>query len=74
MELVLNVQLKQPTTCALATHALVDSGATGSFIDSRFVEKYKIVKIPLKHPIHITNSDQSSNSLGDITHYARIKL
>ena len=47
--------------------ALVDSGATGIFIDSRFMDNSKLHSMPLSRPIPVRNVDGSSNQLGRIT-------
>ena len=46
--------------------ALVDSGATGSFIDQAFVEENNIATCPLHRPILISNVDGTPNEGGII--------
>src|SRR5216684_8584332 len=48
--------------------ALVDSGATGSFISWRLVARHRMKKVPLPKPITICNADDTTNKLGQITH------
>lgn len=74
MELVLNVSIKQAARATVLTQALVDSRATGFFIDHSFIESHRLKKIPLKYPIRVINSDKSENSLGVITHYVKTEL
>ena len=48
--------------------ALLDSGATGMFIDKKFVEKHGFKLDKLEKPLIVTNVDGSNNSRGRITH------
>ena len=59
---------------SLRTPAMIDSGATALFINRRFVEKHKIFKHPLAHPIGVNNIDGTANKAGRMTHFARLKL
>ena len=47
---------------------LLDSGATGMFVDRRFTERNKFRMDKLKKPLKVTNVDGSNNSGGNITH------
>jgi hypothetical protein len=47
--------------------ALLDSGATESFIHPTTVEKHKLTKIPLKRPRKVRNVDNTTNRMGSIT-------
>ncbi|TFK64406.1 hypothetical protein BDN72DRAFT_738891, partial [Pluteus cervinus] len=58
----------------LTTNALVDSGATGSFIDRTWAERNKVKLHELARPIEVVNSDKSKNSIGAITHYAKVEM
>ena len=53
------------------TEALVDSGATTSFINKAFVEKNHLVTNKLATPYEVTNADGTPNVAGRITHYVR---
>ena len=53
---------------------MVDSGATGRFLDKPFVEKHRITAFPLRHPIQLLNIDGSPNQAGSVTHFARQEL
>ena len=48
--------------------ALLDSGATGMFIDKKFVEKHGFKLDKLEKPLIVTNVDSSNNSRGRIIH------
>jgi hypothetical protein len=45
-------------------HTLVDSGATGYFIDKRFIEKLGLKTTKLLFPLKIRNIDNTETSLG----------
>ena len=48
--------------------ALLDSGATGMFVDRKFVEKHGFKLDKLEKPLILMNVDGSNNSRGRITH------
>jgi len=48
--------------------ALLDSGATGMFIDRKFAEEHGFRIDKLEKPLIVTNVDGSNNSRGRITH------
>ena len=48
--------------------ALLDSGATGMFVDKKFAEKHGFRLDKLEKPLIVTNVDGSNNSGGRITH------
>jgi len=48
--------------------ALLDSGATGMFIDKKFAEENRIAMRPLNKPIRVYNVDGTLNQGGSITH------
>ncbi|THU81718.1 hypothetical protein K435DRAFT_692987, partial [Dendrothele bispora CBS 962.96] len=48
--------------------ALVDSGATTTFINKSVVESNNLVKEKLAHPFEVINADDSPNKNGTITH------
>jgi len=48
--------------------ALLDSGATGIFVDRKFAEKHGFRMDKLEKPLIVTNVDGSNNSGGRITH------
>ena len=50
----------------VGAQALLDSGATNSFINSHFVQKHNIPVQKTSSPIKITNADGSGNHDGNI--------
>ena len=52
--------------------AMIDSGATGLFLDTQYVKKHHMFTRPLQHQIKLYNIDGSSNSAGHITHSVRL--
>ncbi len=48
--------------------ALVDSGATGSFVDRKYAESQQWNLRELEHPVLVSNVDGTTNSSGKITH------
>jgi len=48
--------------------ALLDSGATGIFVDQKFVEEHGFRLEKLDRPVEVKNVDRTSNSGGNITH------
>ena len=58
----------------LDAHALVDSGCTGSCIDSRFVSRYHIPTKRYPNPLKVFNADGSDNEGGLITDYVEIEM
>lgn len=55
-------------------HALVDSGCTGSCIDSRFVTRYQLPTKRYIAPLKVSNADGSDNEGGLITEYVETDL
>jgi len=74
-ELMINVGL-----CTIDTHhmvdvkALLDSGATGMFIDKKFAEGNGIAMRPLNKPIRVYNVDGTLNQGGSITHEVTLMI
>ncbi|KAF8221023.1 hypothetical protein L208DRAFT_1041700, partial [Tricholoma matsutake] len=58
----------------VATNALLDSGAGGVFIDSKFVEQEGIKTYPLGYTIQATNIDGTLNRQGTIMRYVKGRL
>ena len=48
--------------------ALLDSGATGMFVDKKFVKEHGFRVKKLDRPVEVKNVDETSNSGGNITH------
>ncbi|KAI5114635.1 hypothetical protein M0805_007541, partial [Coniferiporia weirii] len=53
----------------VSTNALIDSGAEGKFIDTKFVIKHRIPTKALANPIHVRNVDCTPNQHGTITRF-----
>ena len=63
----LHVGLKTTDTGAkFHMHALVDSGATGSFIDRKFIVKNQIDTQWLSHPVPVLNINGTPNRAGQV--------
>jgi predicted aspartyl protease len=57
-----------------STRALLDSGATDSFIDKGMIEKHGLEVETLEKPIPVYNADGGRNKLGDITGYVTLRM
>ena len=58
----------------VGTHALVDSGAEGLFMDQEFVNRHQIPTIPLRNWIKVRNVDGTENQQGVIMEQATVKV
>ena len=56
------------------TTAIIDSGATGSFIDTQLAQKLNLETSPLRRPVKAFNVDGTANCKGNITQETDIKL
>jgi len=54
--------------------ALLDSGASGEFINPSLVFKYDLLKFRLSKVIKTFNADGSENASGTCTHYTKLKV
>src|SRR5258707_9653226 len=73
----LNIQVKLASLTSLAsvsTSALLDSGATGMFINWGFMQKHQLETTPLPQPILMCNVDGSPNENGSVTEEVHITL
>ena len=52
-------------------HALIDTGAEGTFIHHRIVQHYDLPTRRLHNPINVQNVDGTHNRAGQITHEVR---
>ena len=52
--------------------ALIDSRATGLYINSKAVKKYHIEVFPLEKEVKVLNADGTENSQGKLTDYVRL--
>ncbi len=65
--IMIPAQLKTTDTMELAaTEAMVDTGATGDFIDQDFVDRSKLPTRKLSQPIPVYNVDGTPNEAGSI--------
>jgi hypothetical protein len=53
----------------IETTAVIDSGASGTFISEAFIKDQKIRTHRLKEPFRVSNADGTSSGKGYITHY-----
>src|SRR5258706_2886030 len=73
----LNIQVKLTSLTSLAsvsTSMLLDSRATGMFINRSFVQKYPLETTPLPQPILVCNVDGSPNENGSVMKEAHVTL
>ena len=68
------ITLIPPNSDGIDAHALIDSGCTGSCIDSRFVNRYGIPTKRYPNPLRVSNADGTDNEGGLITEYAEVQL
>ena len=71
-----NLSFKLPVTLWVhgkkaQAEALVDSGATTSFINTKFVESNNLVTTKLATPYEVRNANGTPNKAGQITHALR---
>ena len=57
-----------------STTALLDSGATDSFIDKGMIDHYQLKVETLDQPIPVFNTDGGHNKLGDITGFVDLEM
>src|SRR5258707_284361 len=73
----LNIQVKLTSLTSLAsisTSALLDSGATGMFINRSFMQKHQLETTSLPQPVLIRNVDGSPNENGSVTEEVHVTL
>ena len=58
----------------ITVEALLDSGATGLVMSSKFARKQKFKLKRLKRPIHVRNVDSSLNKEGPIEHTVEVNI
>src|SRR5258707_4440153 len=66
----LNIQVKLTSLTSLASvsmSALLDSRATGMFINRSFMQKHQLETTPLPQPVLVRNVDCSLNENGSVT-------
>ena len=57
----------------IESRLLLDSGATGNFINSAFAKKHKLLLYPLDQPVLTRNVDGTPNQNGTMTHFTWIQ-
>src|SRR5258707_5492592 len=73
----LNIQVKLTSLTSLAsisTSALLDSGATGMFINRSFMQKHQLETTSLPQPILVCNVNGSLNENGSVTEEVHVTL
>ena len=58
----------------VAVKVLLDSGATGMFIDKKTAAKHGFMLQKLERPIMVRNMDGTNNSEGTITHQVEVNV
>src|SRR5258707_15693620 len=73
----LNIQVKLTSLTSLASvsmSTLLDSGATGMFINQSFMQKHQLETTPLPQPVLMHNVDGSPNENGSVMEEVHITL
>jgi len=71
----LNIRIeKLDTHKGIAVKVLLDSGATGMFIDKRAASKHGFMLQKLERPIKVRNVDGTNNSRGAITYQVEVNI
>src|SRR5258708_663070 len=73
----LNIQVELTSLTSLAsisTSMLLDSGATGMFINRSFMQKHQLETTPLPQPILVCNVDGSPNENGSVMEEVHVTL
>ncbi|KAG5645217.1 hypothetical protein H0H81_009134, partial [Sphagnurus paluster] len=70
----MRIPISLETNQTIETKALVDSGAGGIFIDSRFAALHQFPLEPLDTPIRVWNADDTLNKVGAVTHCTKINM
>src|SRR5258707_13055180 len=73
----LNIQVELtslPSLASISTSTLLDSRATGMFINWSFMQKHQLETTPLPQPVLVHNVDGSPNENGSVTEEVHITL
>src|SRR5260221_124479 len=73
----LNIQVKLTSLTLLTSismSALLDSRATGMFINQSFMQKHQLETTPLPQPVLVCNINSSTNENGSVTEEIHITL
>ena len=71
MRIIINISLSNGRT--IETQALIDSGASGIFIDKGFIKREGIETKSISNPISVFNADGTENKAGIIRDYLEAK-
>ena len=74
MSIPIELESEQTGSQIVATLALLDSGAGGIFLDTKFVEENNIPTYTLQEPLMVYNVDGTRNTQGTITHATQLQL
>src|SRR5258708_6111477 len=71
----MTVELRTTTSLhSISTSALLNSGATGMFVNRAFAQKHKLETHPLPNPVPVHNIDGTPNENGSITEEVEVIL
>src|SRR5260221_3424403 len=71
----MSIELQTTTSlCSVSTSTLLDSGATGMFVNQAFAQKHKLETRPLPNPVPVHNVDGTPNENGSITEEVEVIL
>src|SRR5260221_6949296 len=71
----MSIELQTTTSlCSISTSTLLDSGATGMFVNQAFAQKHKLETRPLPNPVPVHNVDGTPNENGSITEEVEVIL
>src|SRR5260370_590209 len=71
----MSVELQITTSlCSISTSALLDSGATGMFVNQAFAQKHKLKTHPLPNPVPVHNINGTLNKNGSIMEEVKVIL
>src|SRR5258708_34761248 len=71
----MSVELQTPTSLhSISTSALLNSGATGMFVNQAFAQKHKLETHPLPNPVPVHNVDGTPNENGSIMEEVEVIL
>src|SRR5258708_5867790 len=70
----LNIQVELTSLTSISMSTLLDSGATGMFINWSFVQKHQLETTPLPQPILMCNVDGPPNQNGSVMEEVHITL
>jgi len=65
---------KVDTYEGMTVKALLDSGATGMFMDKEMAQKYGFKMTKLERPLRVKNVNETENSRGKITHQVEVNV